>query len=318
MPAYWSHYFYGVDLYHSVSNPSIKSLIKSYSSIYSLGLQGPDFLFYHPLYLASHKSKNLASIMHTKNVSEFFCTYLTNLHKQDASSFDILYVYLCGLLAHYTLDFSVHPYVYSRIHYNPSIHEGTNQTFEDHASLESILDYYVLQNHNRIPTKKNLLDSISIPKEQIKVLSEFLSKTITSTYSNKLSSNCNPLDIKLSYFCMKSFLPLLYSKHGRRKKLVAYVEEKLFHQKLLSSLLLSDTMIDTMDARNHQHKTWSNPWDKSITRISSVDELYEQATAKYTDIMSDFNLYYITKDVNLLPRIIHTIGNNSYHSGLPL
>ena len=76
MPGFTTHYLFGVQMYHQLSDYKIKTLIKKNLGPYRFGLQGPDLFFYNPFHILGSEERNIGKLMHETNVNKFFRNYL--------------------------------------------------------------------------------------------------------------------------------------------------------------------------------------------------------------------------------------------------
>lgn len=127
MPAYYAHYRFGKQALPLVS-PQVRQCIQRFRRMYDLGLNGPDFFFYYYPFLKT-ETRQLGKVFHRQSGREFF----TEACK--AATSEAARAYLYGLLGHYCLDATCHPYVNQLV----QIAEAK------HVPLESELDRYLLE-----------------------------------------------------------------------------------------------------------------------------------------------------------------------------
>ena len=119
MPGFTTHYLFGVDACRRLTSTSMHNMIRRDHSAYALGLQGPDLFFYYlPSYLMHRK--NIGDLAHRKDTGQFFGNLLQSrkLFAGKKHSLSIADAYICGFMGHYTLDCTIHPYVYAFTGYN--------------------------------------------------------------------------------------------------------------------------------------------------------------------------------------------------------
>ena len=119
MPGFTTHYLFGVDACRRLTSTSMHNMIRRDHSAYALGLQGPDLFFYSlPSYLMHRK--NIGDLAHRKDTGQFFANLLQSrkLFAGKKHSLSIADAYICGFMGHYTLDCTIHPYVYAFTGYN--------------------------------------------------------------------------------------------------------------------------------------------------------------------------------------------------------
>lgn len=321
MPAFNTHYLYGVELYQEMNSTPLKTVIQNHIGCYRLGLQGPDLFFYDPLCMLMPKEYNIGSLLHETKSSEFFEHYLKSLKRLvDKDTQEIALSYFCGLLAHYTLDCSIHPYVYSRVGYHPEQEIPAKYFFGSHGELEACIDTVLLKEHKGLsPSQFHQSKTIHIKPDELLFLSFFLSRAIKETYPGITAPGTTPLGVSFATLCTKFATSLLHTKYGRRKRLFMFAEQHLLHYHLIGTMISCDNMKDEQDAMNRSHREWSNPWNEDLKSKESVDELYQKAKENYVAILPYLEDYYLCpRQIAKAKRkpLIKELGNFSYHSGL--
>lgn len=328
MPAFITHYLFGVDMYHTLSNKETKSLLYQYQNAYKLGLQGPDIFFFDLSLILGPSEYNVGNHMHEHKVSKFFQNYLNQLSTLTGSEYNCGLAYLCGLLAHYSLDAYVHPYIYFRTGYSPDI-EGSNiNSFTVHGTLEALIDkQLLLERKGLTPSKFYPSKTICLTSNEQSIIANLMSISINKTFhsflrdTRKASNITSSSKIKKAITSMKIELLVLHDRTGRKQRNIRAIETLLKQEHIVSSLILNDTLINTMDAFNLAGSTWHNPWDTSLKTADTFYDLYSKAAIFYQNILSHISSYLCSRsngliDYTRLDRLIEAIGNRSYHSGL--
>lgn len=320
MPAFITHYLYGVDLYQSLDLPPLKQLLKHQIGPYRLGLQGPDIFFYHLPSLIREKDKKLGSRMHETKVSDFFYNYLKSMDHLTGEAQEIALAYLCGFIAHNTLDGFVHPYVYSRTGFQPEKTIPNQYYYGMHGEIETCIDFMLLQRvRNLRPSQFHPSKTIHLTHKQANVIAWILSRSINTTYFSIHQPRITPFAIKQTFLITKLATTLLHSNYGIRKKILHELEHQLLHYNIIATTINWDGMKDLHDAMNQQHKPWKNPWLPELSSKESFDELYEKAKRKCERILpllSDYVSSDAMKKRKKLKPLLKELGNVSYHSGL--
>lgn len=321
MPAFTTHYLYGVDLFRDMTSTTIKAILRNHIGAYRLGLQGPDLFFYDPLCMMMPKEANIGSLLHETNASLFFEHYLTNLKQLcNKESRETMLAYLCGFLGHYTLDCAIHPYVYSKIGYQPNSKIPAKYYFGNHGELEALIDFILLKEHKKsTPSLFHQSKTIHLPAKELLCLSNFLSRTLKMTYPNLSAPGTSVLGVSLAYLCTKFATSFLHSYSGRRKRYILALEQQILHYHLIGTIMVWDGMEDKQDAMNRSHNEWRNPWDETLISRESVDELYQKAKENYAALMPLLEDYYLCQNQSAKAKkkpLQKELGNFSYHSGL--
>lgn len=131
MPAIVAHYQFGVLVANQLP-PAIKTFLNAHQAFFTLGLQGPDLLFYHKP-LSSNPISQLGHTIHNESGHHFFSSTLCTALGGDANQL----AYLCGVCCHYGLDRACHPV----------INAFADGNIQSHQALESALDAHIIALH---------------------------------------------------------------------------------------------------------------------------------------------------------------------------
>ena len=129
MPAAYAHYRFGKEIIPTMP-ADVRGPVLRNRSLFDMGLQGPDFLFYHHFFRQTPLS-SLGSTYHQSSGAAFFTRVCSLLHRHPCEA-SLAYVH--GLLMHYCLDSHCHPLVYAM----------TDDTELGHSELESEFDRFLL------------------------------------------------------------------------------------------------------------------------------------------------------------------------------
>lgn len=130
MPSNYAHHRFGIQVFPSLP-PTARRSCFQFRRLFDFGLQGPDFFFYHN-FMRKTKLVKLGSMYHQMSGREFFGNICRRL-RSEASEADRAYLY--GLLGHYCLDKSCHPFVYGT----------TEDGVIGHSELETEFDRYLME-----------------------------------------------------------------------------------------------------------------------------------------------------------------------------
>ena len=127
MPAFYAHYRFGKQILSGLS-PDVHQCIQRFQRLFDIGLQGPDFFFYYnPIMKTTVGS--LGGTFHSQSGQEFFTRAAAQANSEAARA------YLYGLLGHYCLDSTCHPFV------DKMDADGKAR----HVALESEFDRYLME-----------------------------------------------------------------------------------------------------------------------------------------------------------------------------
>ena len=324
MPGFTTHYIFGMKAYNDMPFTPLKHTIAKYRWLYQLGLQGPDMFFYNIPILRHRDYRNVGSYMHEHKVNAFFecClrrigTIRSRQQQEEAIS------YLAGFMNHYIADSLCHPYVYGRIGYPvdapTSMHHGM------HAHLENELDAILLWKYKKKkPSEFNQTATICLNGQEIQFISHFLASCINETYypiTYRNNFQVTPAMVHRSIWALRFGCRTLSDKTGKKKFGIAQVESIFVNHPVASAKMVTDSVTDYRSSCNLNHEAWSNPWDPTRVSTASFVDLFHETLDKCSRVYALLNSA-VTDNVPLdkqdLSPLLTELGNESYHSGLPV
>lgn len=324
MPGFTTHYIFGMKAYNDMPFTPLKHTIAKYRWLYQLGLQGPDMFFYNIPILRHRDYRNVGSYMHEHKVNAFFecClrrigTIRSRQQQEEAIS------YLAGFMNHYIADSICHPYVYGRIGYPvdapTSMHHGM------HAHLENELDAILLWKYKKKkPSEFNQTATICLNGQEIQFISHFLASCINETYypiTYRNNFQVTPAMVHRSIWALRFGCRTLSDKTGKKRFGIAQVESIFVNHPVASAKMVTDSVTDYRSSCNLNHEAWSNPWDPTRVSTASFVDLFHETLDKCSRVYELLNSA-VTDNVPLdkqdLSPLLTELGNESYHSGLPV
>ena len=324
MPGFTTHYIFGMKAYNDMPFTPLKHTIAKYRWLYQLGLQGPDMFFYNIPILRHRDYRNVGSYMHEHKVNAFFecClrrigTIRSRQQQEEAIS------YLAGFMNHYIADSICHPYVYRRIGYPvdapTSMHHGM------HAHLENELDAILLWKYKKKkPSEFNQTATICLNGQEIQFISHFLASCINETYypiTYRNNFQVTPAMVHRSIWALRFGCRTLSDKTGKKKFGIAQVESIFVNHPVASAKMVTDSVTDYRSSCNLNHEAWGNPWDPTRVSTASFVDLFHETLDKCSRVYALLNSA-VTDNVPLdkqdLSPLLMELGNESYHSGLPV
>lgn len=322
MPGFVTHFLYGVDIYKNINNPSLKGMIHDYPDAYKLGLQGSDIFFYHVPFLKYNDCRNIGSYMHEHNINEFFENSLKNIpNLKTIRERKLAISYLCGMLCHYTIDYHVHPYVYSKSKYKKD--KNNRLSIGYHLALEMEIDRILLKEKKGVLlTEFNQNAALRVPLIQNYLLSKYVNQSLQDTFEEEFKEH----NFKLSPKRLRQFLfeahaatKIFQDPRSIKKNIALFIEKHFLNYTLLSSRFVTDAPVPISDPLNLKRRPYKNTWDDTVTKNESVPIIYKNSVEKCLEI---FKIIPVTSLIhgkcadNELEAVLKSIGNFSYHSGL--
>ena len=262
MPSILTHYYFINDCINE-SFP----FLKNEERIALLGAQGTDpFYFYGNLLKRSDKKEinGFASLIHNSNPASLYIHFINEANKCDNEHRDFLFSYIFGLLNHYVLDRTTHPYVF----YHSGIDEGF---MKKHQKFETNIDVLLRLHYNEYIKPCNTI------KNDIDDVSE-ISK-IYFSYSNDTNGDLEEDTFIKAYKDMYKIQKVLYSPIGFKKW--------IFHTFLKNSTVDNTSMpkriTDGIDYLNLEKKLWQHP-TKNFKMSLSFIELLDLAKKEFNKL----------------------------------
>ena len=122
MPAGYAHYRFGKQLLPTLPGPE-RQCIQRFRRMFDVGLQGPDLFFYYNPYMKTPVG-DLGGKFHAMSGREVFTAACA------AADTEAGRAYLYGLLGHYCLDSTCHPYVQKLADIGEAAHVPLESEFE--------------------------------------------------------------------------------------------------------------------------------------------------------------------------------------------
>lgn len=136
MPAAYAHYRFGTQAMEQLE-PAVRQQVSRFRHVFDMGVQGPDLFFYYdPLFRTAQGA--LGNKFHAQSGEVFFSSAIRRLRLNPS---EVGTVYLYGVLAHYCLDSTVHPFV------NETVAAGEVR----HVEMESEFDRFLLTKDGKVP-----------------------------------------------------------------------------------------------------------------------------------------------------------------------
>ena len=176
MPGVYAHYRFGAAVLAAMP-ADIRRSVQRFRRLYDVGLHGPD-LFYNFYPVGSERSL-LAIKYHEQSGKAFFgsaCRFVRMGRNEAASA------YLYGVLCHYVLDSSLHPFI------SLTAEECGVSTLE----LETELDRYLLERDHKLPANgQKLTQHLKLTEGECETVASFYppanGKTVTKALQSTIS-----------------------------------------------------------------------------------------------------------------------------------
>lgn len=192
MPTTYTHYAFGQDVFHLLSDKTQRSLLP-YMDMYNIGLHGPDALFYYRSY-----RKNKINQYGVKVHDEPCAAFLRRARKVYSSQKDkgLARAYLAGFMTHFILDSTCHPYIRRRI----------SDTGISHTEIETDLDMVIMKKNGLSPASYKPACHMRPRRKYARVMAPYYRRTPRQIYEGIHEMKLVLNHIFRSHFGLKRWL----------------------------------------------------------------------------------------------------------------
>ena len=310
MPATATHTYFARDVFDILDKDiTAKINIKSFEMF----SQGTDpLMFYNIMSLKPGKKiRNLQRINHREKSRDFFINLVNDIKDRKLYNNENVCSYLAGMISHYALDSTVHPFVIYKTGYFNKKDKSSFKYNGIHSLMESFIDMDMISKREKVkPYKfdvsKMCFNNIILSNDLINVINN----VFFNTYGIKDVGNA----YKKSLFDMKKFIHLFrYDKYGIKKCFYKCIDTFTLKKSFRFESLSYNVNIDNdYGFLNNNHKEWFNPMDNNISSNSSFIDLYLRAMKLARILIESVFLYFDGNDIDLDSLFL----NKSYLTGL--
>jgi len=300
MPSTVTHTYFIMDIFDKLPLERKKFLKEQKEKMRVFAQSTDPFNFYFSLNLKkAAKIRRFADHSHTYKTGELLVT-LTNYIK-----YNYLYqkpeviAYLYGMISHYILDCTLHPYIYYKTGEFNKTNKLTYKYNSKHHEMETTIDKYMIKiREGIIPYKYKHYNKCIKPFRFSKDLIEVINFCYKETYNIKNMHKFYYNSIKDMYLAFKL---LRYDPHGIKEKiykLTDIVTPKNFIK--ITFLSYHYYPINYNQYLNTNHNKWYYPTSKTQKYSYSFIDLYIKALNKAIKTIKEVDSYiYDNKKINL-------------------
>ncbi len=307
-----THAYFALDVYDKLSIRS-KELLVDYKEDLKLFAQNTDILFFYNItnFKKGKMVRNFGYRSQKIKTYEFFSTLINYIKYNQLQYNPQVIAYLYGMLSHYVLDSTMHPYIIYKTGDFKKEDKSTYQYNHLHNEMESYFDNYLLtiregMNPHKLKCHQFCFNVDSFNKELIEVM-DFTYKEVFGIRNFHQYYLTASKQMKFFYRVFR------YDPTGIKKGFY-HVIDFISPKSLLRKVPLS-YHINKKDKKwflNLEHQKWYNPTDKRMKSNESIIDLYIKALGKTTRMIQEINQFlYYDKKINLKK----VIGNLSYETG---
>lgn len=277
MADFLTHILLSDDVLERIESRRVLEGIQRHRTLYRLGAQGPDPLFFYNFFPGKGKDylSKLGRTMHRQHTGEFLKMGFARLQNLSwDQEWMELAAYLSGFICHFTLDRLIHPYVYwAENNWIWSVDGHLVKT--THQAVEISLDVLFWEERRMVPAYKvKTRRLIDIGKDWPASVKNFLMDAFESIYHIKT-------DGKSLKKVLRDFYrghDLLYDPRGWKKALVSWLDSFTGGGVRPPKVPYPPRLDETIDWVNKKKRTWTHPFVEGEEHKESVEDILNRAS----------------------------------------
>ena len=295
MPSAVTHAYFARDVYKKLPAKVKRKIDLDEMVTFS---QGPDVFYYD---LLREKNRNFGKLVHTTKTEKFIIEYVDHILKYRLEKKKEVISSLYGMVLHYVLDKTTHPFIYYETDGSPV----------KHREMELLIDLYMIEKREKINPRKVDITTLVFPKMAPKnQLQNLLDRVYEDVYgvSNMGKVYLRNLPEMKEYFHMFRYDPYGYKlKLYRVIHKLPFVSNKICYNSYAIDLRTKVAYI------NFEHEVWCHPCNKSETSTKSFFDLYHDALEEAVFILTQIHQVLVKEnEVRSLQKVT---GNKSMITG---
>ena len=309
MPATATHSFFAQDVVEIIPSEIRNKLDINKIKMFA---QSTDSLQFYNLwnFKSAKYIRRLHCVFHNSCTQEYFLNVLRYMKDNNIKDGDTL-SYLFGIICHYALDSTIHPYIIYKTGQFNRKDASTYKYNGIHHFMETFLDNDMIKRRLNVNPYKFDISNFTF---NISLFSEELNKTIDYSFYNtyKVKNMCNIYykSLKQMGLFLKLFRKDAYGiKKFFYKIIDSFTSKKTFR---FDTLSYHYSLEDTHNFLNSDHQLWRNPTTYDMTSTESFVDLYLKAIKFAKVLMCASYDYLCDKNIDLE----EIFDNTSYVTGI--
>lgn len=310
MPATITHAYFAKDVFDILPS-DIKNVIDC-SRIKMFG-QSMDALMFYNLFsiMPGKRVRKFSKEFHLNKTQEYFVNLINYIKDNELTNDMDVCSYLAGLICHYVLDSTIHPYIVYKTGIFNKKKKNTYKYNGVHEFMEIFIDNDMIKRREDSNPYKFRLDKFCFSTREF---SDNLVKTINNSFYKTFNiKNMGKIYYKSLKQMKRALYLFRYDPHGTKKifyKIIDTVTPRSAFR--FDSISYYFPLEDKHNYLNSEHKMWRNPTSYNMTSNESFIDLYLKSI-KSAKVLICASFDYINgKDIELEKMFT----NASYLTGL--
>lgn len=306
MPALITHHLFG----ENAATLLPEGVVQGQETLiaFLLGNQGPDPLFarWRTLPERANDCHELAWAMHATHMTRSFVALRDAVAHVRPEDEDVARAFALGMLSHYVLDSTAHPFIYAQEYALVEMGEGlTGAGVDVHAVIESDLDSWVLWQERHETVSEFPSSSVLCSTERVsRVAGTLVSEVASQVFGIGIEPDQYAGALRDYRFAYRAIEPA----DSAKLRLFAHVERLFRPHSHLAAMAHHIVTSDDCAAANLERHAWREPSTGKVSHESFAD-LYHDALHAWPD----FAEALVRGDVERLRRLV---GNRNYNGEL--
>lgn len=285
MPAFSTHFLFARELAGDIQN--IVDFTVDEQALY-IGTQGPDIFYDHRIlpWMCGKSLCKVGSLLHRSKPSVLFDT-MYDFVLQNPND-DVAKSYAVGFILHYALDRVCHPYVYFMQYRFEELYPDIHH-FTAHNMAEFGIDSYLL--FKRLGIENPALFDTSKTLNYTDRTRTHCAKIISYLVSNATGAFVDCAKAEQAIDDLKYIQKVTFDPDNKKRNVLKVAENiaSLFTGNFKpSSMFRVSDMQYTVKYANSFHGVWRSPFNKSVGRNESFEDLFERSKSEATAMIKEF------------------------------
>lgn len=310
MPATITHAYFAIDVFDVLPN-SIKEKISS-NRMKMFGQSMDALMFYNLFNIKPGKDiRRLSKIFHSSKTKDYFINLINYIKDNNLYDDTDTCSYLCGLICHYVLDSTLHPFIFYKTGKFNKKDPNTYKYNNIHTFMETFIDNDMIKRREKLNPYKFNIGSFWFDN---KPFSKSLNKAIDFSFEKTFSIS-NMAGIYYNSLKHMKFALSIFRKDSFGIKKIMYKLVDTFTPKGVFRFEAISYHYNTSDIHNFlnsNHNLWRNPVCYSISSTESFLDLYLKSIKLAKEIIISSFSYFNNNSINLE----NVFTNRSYLTGL--
>ena len=311
MPATITHAFFAKDVFDILPQDIKKKINPKRLKMFGQGMDS--LMFYNLFSFASGKDiRKFKNYFHDNNTQEYFINLLEYVKDNKFINDYDVNSYISGMICHYVLDSTIHPFVYYKSGRFDKNNPNTYKYNNVHVFMETFIDNDMASRRTSGNPYKFPIDTFCFDLDHSfsTKLKKSIDYSFLKTYSIKNMNEIYFKSLKQMKSAINMFRRDTYGiKKGIYKLVDTFTPKSCFRFEAIS---YHYPLNDKHDYLNNEHRLWRNPCIYDMTSTESFVDLYLKAI-KQAKVLICASFDYINgKDIEL----DKIFTNLSYLTGL--